>query len=425
MLRPVPAPFHVSLPMEAYPANRLARLIDLSFGGLALLAACAVWAGAARLGTPPDPATVLAYSSAGLLVPSLVGLWVMRHAEDAPRLALARIYESVLRRLAQGDRLAVPAAGGGEGYAALAGLLGDLAVMTRKLRGAWSRDAGDGGRLQHAVNAARGRARALADSIGQDAAALDAAAIQAEREDASLARSVGEAERSFEWTQGAVDRALQGVTGLTEAVRATTTGTRRMEELATRLSLGAHGAQTVFAGLEARLGGLDASLGQIDRAARSVGALASASVAAAKAGLEGADLASVGQELLRFVDATKATLDESLAVLRSITAETAEATRRVAEIDAMVQSQHEAGTAMSRAVDQQGEEIGRLLKDIYEARSGFAALRAGVDAVSRAGATRTQSAAALRDAAGKLPTHADAVASLLRDIPDFRPAQEF
>jgi hypothetical protein len=159
--------------------------------------------------------------------------------------------------------------------------------------------------------------------------------------------------------------------------------------------------------------------------ARSVGALASASVAAAQAGLEGADLASVGQELLRFVDATKATLDESLAVLRSITAETAEATRRVAEIDAMVQSQHEAGTAMSRAVDQQGEEIGRLLKDIYEARSGFAALRAGVDAVSRAGATRTQSAAALRDAAGKLPTHADAVASLLRDIPDFRPAQEF
>ena len=80
---------------------------------------------------------------------------------------------------------------------------------------------------------------------------------------------------------------------------------------------------------------------------------------------------------------------------------------------------------MSRAVDQQGEEIARILKGIYEARSGFAALRAGVDAVSRAGGNRSQAVATLRLAAGNLPTHADAVASLLRDMPDFRPSRDF
>ena len=174
-------------------------------------------------------------------------------------------------------------------------------LLTRRLRGLWSRNEAAGGRLQDALHAARGQARALAGQIGGDAAAIDLAATEAAREGASLTRGVDETVRSCDWTEGAVNRALQGVTGLTDAVRTTTANIRRMEELATRLSQDAHGTQTVFAGLEDRLGRLDAAFAQIDRAARSAGALISASVAAAQAGIQGADSASVGQEVLGFV----------------------------------------------------------------------------------------------------------------------------
>ena len=115
MHRPIAGPLQVSLPSEAFPPNRLARLIDLSFGAVALLASGAIWAVAYGLADRPAPSTVLAASSAGLLVPSLIGLWLLRQAEDAPRLMLARIYDTVVRRLAHDDGFAVPDAQAGEG----------------------------------------------------------------------------------------------------------------------------------------------------------------------------------------------------------------------------------------------------------------------------------------------------------------------
>lgn len=424
MHRPIAAPFQVSLPMVVGPADRLARLIDVSFGAIAILAACAVWVGAYRLGTAPGSASVLGWSCTALLVPSLLGLWVMRQAQDAPRLALARLYDSALRRLARGEALAVPDAAEGEGYVALAGLLGDLAILTRKLRRLWSQDNLAGGRLQESIRAARSQALAVARQMKGEAATLDEAALQAERTDAALTRCVDETAKSCDETEGAVGRALQRVTELTDTVRATTAGTRRMEEVASRLSLAAHGTQTAFAGLEDKLGRLDTAIAHIDHAVKTAGTQAEIGVTSSEADRDEADPDGIGQGMPSLSDATRTALDQCLTILRAVLSDTAAATRHVGDIDAAVQSQREAAMVLGRAVDRQGEEIGRILLDIYEARSGFATLRAGVDAVSRSLPSRAQAALALRDAAGKMPSHAEVVAGLLRDIPDFRPTFE-
>jgi hypothetical protein len=52
-------------------------------------------------------------------------------------------------------------------------------------------------------------------------------------------------------------------------------------------------------------------------------------------------------------------------------------------------------------------------------------LRASVEAVTRHGLSRSIQTSKLREAAARLPTHADNVARVLRGIPDFAPPIDF
>ena len=118
-------------------------------------------------------------------------------------------------------------------------------------------------------------------------------------------------------------------------------------------------------------------------------------------------------------------VDGMTAAVAELRIEAELANRRVAELSDLIQAQHDLGHAVCHAVMQQGEDIAAMLARLNEAHTGFATLRAGVEAVTRTGAERAANAGALRAAANRLPTHADTVASILRGIPDFAPPPDF
>ena len=106
-------------------------------------------------------------------------------------------------------------------------------------------------------------------------------------------------------------------------------------------------------------------------------------------------------------------------------AQTTEANRRTMEILELVGVNHDLGRAVSHAVEQQGDEIARILTELYEARPGFATLRAGVEAVTHACEVRSDAADAIRKTARILPIHAENLANVLRGQPDLAPQIDY
>jgi hypothetical protein len=108
-----------------------------------------------------------------------------------------------------------------------------------------------------------------------------------------------------------------------------------------------------------------------------------------------------------------------------MSSQAAEASAAAQEICEQVKAHHELGLALSHAVRQQGQEIAGILHILDAARSGIVTLRASVQAVTRHGTARLAKSDSLREAAARLPGHADAMARILRDLPDLVPSPGF
>lgn len=418
MHRPIAGQFHGSQPTEDVgELSSLADKLNLAFAILALLGAAAVWVGAYAMADDPNLFEVLKGSCLLLLLPSLIGLWIVRQAERAPGEALAGIYRAVFRRLAQGEKVAVPSTDPQGGYRGLAGLLANLAMTTRKLR---LRHGEDRERLAVANLAlACGRAQAgqLADQIRMDTACLTRTAARIEAAGAGLSDQIAAATSAFDASDAAIGRALDGATNLASAVRATTAGAERMTALAVGLAQVAHETQRTIADLDDRSTSLSVMLDQV------ASVLGRAACDAQAPGTPDAEARAA--TLLGASEQILATLQDGMLILRELLSATGEANRRTAEISELVRSNHEVGHAIGHAVQQQAEDIAGILLQLYEARAGFVTLRAGVDAVARTGPLQAGTVDTLRETAQRLPNRAETIATILRNIPDFAPPPEY
>ena len=110
-------------------------------------------------------------------------------------------------------------------------------------------------------------------------------------------------------------------------------------------------------------------------------------------------------------------LDAGIAMITAMENDIAEASRRTTQIGDMVQANNELAQMMSEQVMRQGEQITKILNDMYESRSGFISLRESVEAVTRAGLATREAADLVRQANSRLPDHARQLDNLFRNVP--------
>ena len=425
MHRPFAAPFQGSMPAEAWPVVRLARLLDLCFGATAILGAGAIWTAACVGANQPDPASVLKISSLFVLTTSLFGLWLIRQAGDGPRDAVSRIYDAAFRRMAQHGTQAVHSTPCEGSYRGLAGLIGDLALLARKLQAKRSHDGQAAEATCQALAESRQQAQRIATRIRQQAGTLAEAAAEIDLASERVACEAAAARQSVETTHAVVSRAADKIAGMAGSVRTITAGAQQMASLVVGLSQIAQGAHNRVAELDDRSTALVTAMDHIEHALQMAASLGhSISVEAAAAGVPGKNFAVIASELQDVAGRCGPALEQAVLITRHLASETMAATRRVGEIGDLIVANREVGEAIGHAVQQQGEDITHVLNDIYEAREGFATLRAGVESVTRAGIVGSGAAESLRLAARDLPTQADSVACLLRGLPDFAPSTD-
>ncbi len=416
MLRPVAGPFQGSMPTEPAADSRFVRLLDLLLGGFAVLAAGLVWVVAPALQHDPDPFMVMKASCVALLLYALPGVYLVRRAQTDSRHRAASFFVALFRRLQQGAD-AVPLAPAEAGEASMVDLVATLVRQPRGLGGSWRRTAEKANQ-----RLARGRAEAdqLVERLRQADAAVNEAAGAVELSETRLADEVAAAGRPFELADDAMSRVVDGAVRLAGSVRATTGAAERMTNLAVRLAEVAHETQKSVASLDDRSAKLTLALDEVALALQLAGTTGETATTTTQAGAVEIVVAELGEMAAK----TLVVLQEAVETLRELTSETQAANRRTLEIGELVRSNHDVGQAVNHAVLQQSEDISSLLNDIYEARSGFAELRAGVEAVAAAGTARSGIVQTIRSHTNLLPAHAEIVASLLRNIPDFVPPED-
>ncbi len=413
-----PGPFLGSLPSPDIGGARLSRQLDLICSSLAILAGGAVWLGAWVNGPDYDVVGLTKASSGVGLAAALMGMVLVNTAAGWERLGVSLILEAVGRRLhffpaGRAVRLApeeTPARG-------IAGLVEALVWRIRRLNAPPSDTTKPGDLYDAAVREGRAQAQQIVKALYQHADTLSEASGEietgAQRLDAD-GRAAGTACAGAEL---AIGRTEQHLASLTAAVAATTAQLGRMTETAVALSDRAFAGQRGVAALDDGTARLLVGIGRIEGLAKRVGDLGVA--AAATGGAPGAFEASVAAVIRELAEGMLTSLAALQADAATMSGQVGAALRTTQEICDWVTAQHELGLALSHAVSRQGEEVSAVLRLLEEARSGFVTLRASVAAVTRHGSARLAASGALREAAGRIPGHADAVAAILRDIPDF------
>jgi len=415
------------MPSPDLGGARLARLLDMVCSGLAILAAASVWWGAWLTGADFDAPRLLVVSSTVLGCASVAGMWLMNRVAGWERLGIALILGAVEERLFH-DRSsrAVRLAPSQAEAPGIAGLIEAFVYRVRRWKMP-SYDAPDREAIYDAaLRAGRADAQEIVSALYQDAEVVgETAGDMADglHGIAAAGQTAGQACAAAEVSIGQV---IERVTSLTGAVGATTAEVQRVSASAIALSDRAFAGQRSVAGLDDHTGKLLVAIEQMEDAVKRMGNLGqSAAIEAARSGdaaLALAPIASGIQELARGALATLASVQGEVAAMSG---QAAEASLLAADICEKVKAHHQFGLALSCAVRRQGEEIAGILRVLDESRSGFVTLRASVEAVTRSGSARLAGSETLREAAARLPGHADAMARVLRELPDCVPSKGF
>ncbi len=422
MFPPAPAPFAGSVPAGFAEDDRLSQLLDRCFGAIAIFAGAGAGLEAAMV-EHISSRTSLGVGCLAMLPPAALGIWAIGRAGALSSLSVVRLYDRVMHHLrtpAGSPAVRVASESPIDGFAGL--VSGTVRNLTRSLADhARTRDAAQA--TNQALQAGRGQAGLLAAHLRSDGAAMAEAASAVMASSVRLAESAARTSSEAAATEDSVAKVVDRAVGLAGSVRHVTDQITRMRDISANAADAVMGAQAHLAGLDARTRGFDSTASQVGRALQMAGACGREAGAQAAAGEPvSVDLAANLLELASCADAALTTMQ---AVITGLRVETAAAERRVAELSALIQSQHELGDALSHAVGQQGEEIAHVLGLVQEAHTGFAALRAGVDAISSRNNAQLADAEALRGSIGRLPGHADTIAGILRAIPDFAPPLEY
>ncbi len=407
MFRPTPGPFFGSTHETGFEAGTRASSIVSCFSALAVLGAVSVAIGAYLHGGA-DPFDVLILVCIALLAPSVLGIWLARQAASESRRLIARIHDGVMATPAR-DKLAAPQAVE-TGVDGVVGLIGTLALRAQRL-GSTEETARS---MRQAVSAGRMQADRLTAELGRHAANLTTAATQIDEAHHNIARETKASAHAFTLGETALTRAAEATDRLIDRVSATTSHVSQMASIATHLSEAAHATHKAVAENAERASILASALDEIGRFIRAVTpSSGQASHHPGPAAGDGAlDVQDTALQCERALAAAQS-------IVRDLLQEAGAASRRTSEMAETIAQQHEAGQAMGYAVQQQSADIEAILNQMYEARSGFAMLRASVEAVSAASATPANAVGRVRAAALRLPSESERLAQMLRGIPDF------
>jgi hypothetical protein len=400
-----------------------ARLLDVSFSALALLAAAGVFAGAHLSGPQADMVAVAKVSCAVLLITALTGMWMIERSAEMPRLGITLLLDSLRRRSdRRAAHRAVALSPDQVQARGLAGLLDGFLVWFDRL--------GEPSPAAPPPDPAfvdrRGQAQSLVAALYREADGLSDTSNDIEESARRLASDLGTAEQACNLTQSALSRMTDRVVALTGAVAKTTAEADCVTAASIELSELAFASQRKVAAMDDRASSIQSDFEQIERLVSRVGGLAGAAhMSASRLGNAGAPVVTLALELRELGAAALGTIAGMETNLAEMMRQANAATVSALEIGERVHRHHELGLGLSHAISQQGAEIADILRMLDEAQAGFQTLRAGVESVTRHGLARTMQTAKLREAAGRLPTHADQVASVLRGLPDFAPPIEF
>jgi hypothetical protein len=420
MHSPIPGPFHGSIPSPDHAGAQHARLLDASFSALALLAAAGVWAGATLSGPQGDMVAVAKVSCVVLLITALTGMWLIERSAEMPRLGVTLLIESLRHRWdRRAARRAVALSPKETPARGLAGLLEGFSSWLNRLGETPAP-------VQEAAPDRHVEAQRLVAALYQEADSLSDTSNDIEESGRRLLGDVGGAEHACNQTQSALSRMTDRVVALTGAVSRTTAEAERVSAAGVELSELAFKSQQKIAVLDDRTASLLADIEHIERLLGRVGGLTESTyITGSRLGERGTPVVTLALELRDLGATALASILGIEATLAEMGSQAAAATKAAEQIGTRVHAQHELGLGLSHAVLQQSAEIAEIMRMLDEAQAGCLTLRASVEAVTRHGLARSVQTAKLREAAGRLPTHADNVASVLRGIPDFAPRIDF
>jgi hypothetical protein len=308
-----------------------------------------------------------------------------------------------------------------DAYNGLSGLIGDIALILRRRLNGPVPAALAAERREQLLQAGQDQARQLAFSLIDESATLGETATDLETATSDLLSETARAQDAIALADAAIADITTSAIGLARAVRVTTAQAEQSTQIAIHLSQTAFGAQRSLAALDEKTTSLHRAADGMAEILQRAGALGvQTGTDAARSGQAGRDLAASAVELQKLAATALAGLAAIQEGVTALRIETLAAHARLGELDQQIRGQHDLGHALGHAVTQQGEDIAAILARLSDAQSGFAMLRAGVQAVTRSAAARAASAALVRDAAKRLPGHAEAVAGLLRGLPDFK-----
>ena len=422
MHSPIPGPFAGSIPSPDLAGARHARLLDASFSALGIVAAGGVWAGAHFAGQQADVVAVAKVSCAVLLVTALTGMWIIERSAEMPRLWITGFVESWRRRMDMRSlQRAVTLSPRETPARGVAGLLEGFS--------GWLDRVGEPGYeapAEELIADRRSEAQRLVAALYREADSLCDTSNDIEESGRRLLGDLGSAEGACDQTQSALSRLTDRVAALTAAVGTTTLQVDQMKTVSVTLADLAFASQRKMATLDERAASLSADIEGVGRLLGRVGGLTEAAyITGSRLGEQGTPVVTLALELRELAALALTAIDGIGASLAEMTSQAAAAARTGQDIDARVQLQHELGLGLAHAVSQQGAEIADIIRMIDEAQQGFLTLRASVEAVTRHGMSRSVQTTRLREAAARLPTHADNMASVLRGLPDFAPPIEF
>jgi hypothetical protein len=387
---------------------------------MAILAASGVWVGAWLTVPDLDIPVLLKASSLVLLGAALLGMWLVQRAAGRDRLGIALILEVVEARLFShrtGRAVCLP-----PGQQLAPGIVGLIeAVVDRMLRwkipffGSTERSAG----YEAAMRQDQADVQMLVSTVYQDADLVAETSAELQASWDGISSGSRQADATCRAAEVSINQVIERVTSLTGAVGATTAEVQRVTASAIALADSAFAGQRSVAGLDDHTATLVVAVEQMEQSLKQLGNLAqSAAMEAAGGGESAQALAPIVLGIRDLAGGTLAALAAIQAEVGIISGQAANASVLAQDVCERVKVHHELGLGLSSAVRQQGLEIAGILRMLDAASSGFLALRASVEAVTRHGSASLAGSDTLRAAAARLPGHADAMARILRELPD-------